>query len=86
MEKRDGGVDEERVRGGEKADDPVGGLEEEASGDDGEQLGALVEQNFEADGDEPQNQSGHEERPYLVLILACRSTHCATPLSLSLSL
>ena len=31
MKERNGGVDEEGVTGGEKADDPVGGLEEETS-------------------------------------------------------
>ena len=53
MKERDGGVNEERVRRGEIADDPIGGLEKETSKDYAEKLRPLVEQDLEQNGDEP---------------------------------
>lgn len=72
MEERNGGVDEERVTGDETADNPVGELVKEAAGNNGEQLRAPVEEYFEQNGDEPEHQSGQEERPGLILFRTSR--------------
>lgn len=58
MEERDAGVDEEGVAKKSKANDPIGRLVEEETGEDGEELRAFVEENFEEDGDEPEKKSG----------------------------
>lgn len=47
VEKRDGGVDEERVAGDRQAYAPVGDLKEEETGDDEHELGPPVDAHFE---------------------------------------
>lgn len=55
MEKRDGGVNEERVSGfgEEESDEGVSGLVEEGTGEDIEKVGAVVEEYVEGKGAEP---------------------------------
>lgn len=74
MEERDGGVNKERVTRDEAATDPVGRLVKATAGDYIKQLGAPIEQNFETNGDEPEQQSGQEESPCLFLRWGSRPT------------
>ena len=53
MDQRNRGVNEESITGDEISNHPIHRLEKETTSDDEEQLGALVEQNFEPNGDEP---------------------------------
>lgn len=58
MEKRDGGVNEESVfvfMWGEESDEAVRCLVEDRTRDDREKLPALVQQNLETKGSEPEN-------------------------------
>lgn len=63
MEERNGGIHKEGITGDIKPDDPIGTLVKATAGEDIEELPALVEHNFEQNGDQPQQQSGREEDP-----------------------
>lgn len=53
MEEGNRGVDKERIPGDVSPDDPISELEKETTGDDIDELQALVEGNFEQNGDQP---------------------------------
>lgn len=61
MEKRGGGVDQERVAGGRQAHGPVGGLKEEEAGDDERELGPPVDAHFDGYPQAPYRQRRREE-------------------------
>jgi hypothetical protein len=61
VNKRNGGVNEERISGGcgfgEEADKGVRSLVEEGTGDDVEKFGAVTDKYLETNGEKPQNES-----------------------------
>lgn len=68
VEKRNRGVNKQRITRDQKPDNPVSYLVKTGAGDDQEKLFTLVEQYFEQNGDQPEKQSGHKKNSCLVLI------------------